>query len=115
MTPTRIRVSVDRMSLALEFADRPGVSYDAEFLRVHSPSAEVRGHGNAERQIVGGKRQVKIMLVEAVGSYAIRIGFDDGHDTGIYSWTLLESFARDHERLWGDYLTALATRGLTRD
>lgn len=114
--PSRIRVSPDRMTLTLEFADgRPEVRYSAEFLRVHSPSAEVRGHGNAERQIIGGKRHVRITLVEPVGTYAIRIGFDDGHDSGLYSWALLDTFDRDQDLMWRAYTAALALKGLGRD
>ena len=118
--PSRIRVSPDRRTLTLEFTTPDGgvlppVSYDAEFLRVHSPSAEVRGHGAAERKIVSGKRGVRIASVEAIGSYAIRIGFDDGHDSGIYSWALFDSLHRDYDIIWNRYLAALAERKLSRD
>lgn len=114
-TPTRIRVSPDRQTLTFDFTDGSTRDYRAEFLRVYSPSAEVRGHGDAERKIVGGKRLVEIRDVEMMGSYAIRIGFDDGHDSGIYTWTLFESFDREGESLWQDYLKALAGKGLTRE
>lgn len=110
-----IRVSSDRRRLHVTWDDGRVVDYDAEYLRVYSPSAEVRGHGAAERRIPGGKHLVAIRGIEAVGAYAIRILFDDGHDTGIYSWDYLADLgaARDHH--WADYLAALAERGLSRD
>lgn len=113
-TPTAVRVSPDRQTLRLVLADGSERDYTAEYLRVESPSAEVRGHGAADRQIVSGKRGVRIALVEAVGAYAIRIGFDDGHDTGLYSWGYLDTLAREHARIWDEYIKALAVRGLSR-
>lgn len=113
--PARVRVSPERDILTLDAADGTPRTYSAEFLRVMSPSAEVRGHGQAERKIEGGKRQVKIIEIEMTGSYAIRIGFDDGHNTGIYSWVLFDRFDREGASLWEAYLKDLAFRGLSRD
>jgi DUF971 family protein len=86
----------------------------AEYLRVESPSAEVQGHGPGQKQIVGGKRQVKIAGLEPVGNYAVRILFDDGHDTGLYSWDYLHELGRDREKKWPAYLQALKAKRLER-
>lgn len=86
----------------------------AEFLRVESPSAEVRGHGGDEKQIVPGKSQVKIQGVEPVGNYAVRLIFDDGHETGLYSWSYLMMLGLMRDQLWAAYLKALEDRNLSR-
>lgn len=86
----------------------------AELLRVESPSAEVQGHGAGQKQIVPGKAGVGIVGVDPVGHYAIRIRFDDGHDTGLYSWDTLRRLGQDQDRLFADYLAALTARGLSR-
>ncbi len=83
-------------------------------LRVLSPSAEVQGHSPDQRVTVPRKRNVKIKDLRPVGSYAVRIVFDDGHDTGLYAWSYLETLDRDREKLWAEYLSALAVKGLSR-
>jgi DUF971 family protein len=114
-TPTEIKVKRQEKRLDVIFDDGAEFQLPAEFLRVHSPSAEVQGHSPAERQTVGGRRHVGIMNVEPVGGYAIRITFDDTHDTGIYSWETLYKFGLNQERMWADYLADLEKAGLSRD
>ena len=87
----------------------------AEYLRVESPSAEVQGHGPSQRQTVPGKRHVKIARLESVGHYAVRIVFDDGHDTGLYTWAYLRELGREHEEKWPAYLEVLAAQGMQRE
>lgn len=87
----------------------------AEYLRVESPSAEVQGHSPSQRQTVGGKREVGIRKIEPVGNYAVRLVFDDTHDTGIYTWRYLHELGREQDKRWTDYLAALNARGLSRD
>jgi DUF971 family protein len=82
---------------------------------VESPSAEVQGHSPDQKQIVPGKRNVAVVAVEPVGNYAVRLVFDDRHDTGIYSWDYLRELGRDHQRRWDAYLAALEVRGMSRD
>jgi len=93
-----------------------GARYDlpAEYLRVESPSAEVQGHGPGQRTIVGGKQSVGIAAIEPVGHYAVRLVFDDGHDTGIFSWDYLRELGMDQDRKWAAYLAALSAQGLSR-
>jgi DUF971 family protein len=112
--PTGLKVSKDRQTLHISFESGESFALPAELLRVESPSAEVRGHGGDEKQIVAGKAQVKIVGAEPVGNYAVRLIFDDGHETGLYSWTYLMTMGREAEALWADYLAALEARGLTR-
>lgn len=113
--PQEIRVSADRRSLNLRYASAPAAAIPAEMLRVLSPSAEVQGHSPEQRVTVGGKRDVAIANVLPVGHYAVRIVFDDRHDTGIYTWSYLLQLARDGERLWSAYLAELEAKGLSRD
>ncbi len=101
--------------LEVTFDDASRFSLPAELLRVESPSAEVQGHTPAERRLVAGKRQVAIAAIEQVGNYAVRLIFDDGHDSGIYSWDSLHRLGREQDRLWRAYLAALADAGLSRD
>ncbi|MGE3335545.1 MAG: gamma-butyrobetaine hydroxylase-like domain-containing protein [Rhodospirillaceae bacterium] len=93
-----------------------GVTYDlsAEYLRVESPSAEVQGHNPSQKQIVAGKQNVGIRKIEPVGNYAVRLAFDDRHDTGIYSWRYLHELGREQQERWPAYLASLAAKGLTR-
>ncbi|MGE0153864.1 MAG: gamma-butyrobetaine hydroxylase-like domain-containing protein [Reyranellaceae bacterium] len=112
--PAEIRVFKAAGRLEVDFADGGKFVYPAELLRVESPSAEVQGHG-AHKTIVAGRRYVKIAGIEEVGNYAIRILFDDGHDTGIYSWAYLHDLGQRQDQVWSDYLKALAQRGLSRD
>ena len=112
--PAEIRVFKAAAKLEVDFTDGSKFSFPAELLRVESPSAEVQGHG-AHKTILAGRRYVKISGVEEVGNYAIRILFDDGHDTGIYSWAYLHDLGTRQERIWDEYLMALGDRGLSRD
>lgn len=113
--PTEIRLAKDKRTLHVAFDDGSAFALSAELLRVLSPSAEVQGHSEAERKTVGGKRNVMILTIDAVGNYAIRIGFDDMHSTGIYSWPFLHETGRNAERLFQTYLDDLAGKGLDRD
>jgi DUF971 family protein len=113
--PVEIRLKSKEKALEVDFDDGSRFSLPAEYLRVESPSAEVRGHGGDEKQIVPGRRHVGILKVEPVGNYAIRIDFDDLHDTGIYSWDYLYHLGANHDRLWAAYLAALDAKGLSRD
>jgi DUF971 family protein len=114
-TPTEIRLRRAEKCLEVDFDDGGHFSLPAEYLRVESPSAEVQGHGPNERKIIPGRRHVGIMSVDPVGNYAIRIVFDDLHDTGIYSWDYLRTLGREQPARWQAYLKALAARGLSRD
>ena len=110
-----IRLARAEKRLDLEFDDGARFSLPAEYLRVESPSAEVRGHSPGERKTVAGRRHVGIMGVEPVGHYAVRLVFDDLHDTGIYSWDYLGRLGREQASRWAAYLDALASKGLSRD
>ncbi|HVV27547.1 MAG TPA: DUF971 domain-containing protein [Rhizomicrobium sp.] len=103
--PTEIRLNPARDVLTVAFENGERFALRAEYLRVESPSAEVRGHGGPKK-IVLGKEQVKIEALEPVGNYAVRIGFDDGHDSGLYSWDYLCRLGREEARIWGEYLAA---------
>lgn len=113
--PTEIRIRRKEKRLDITFDDGACFSLPAELLRVESPSAEVQGHAADQKQIIAGRRHVGIMEVEPVGNYAVRIVFDDLHDSGIYSWTYLYELGRRQEELWQRYLAALAERGLSRE
>ncbi len=113
--PTEIHLHRAERRLDVSFDDGSSASFPAEFLRVESPSAEVQGHSPGERQTVPGKRGVGIRTIEPVGHYAVRLMFDDGHDTGIYSWDYLHILAREQDRRWRSYLDALAAAGLSRE
>ena len=113
--PTEIDLDRAEKRLTVTFEDGETFSYPAELLRVESPSAEVRGHGSDQKKIVAGRRHVGILNVEPVGNYAIRIEFDDLHDTGIYSWSYLYSLGRNRDAIWQRYLNALEERGLSRE
>ena len=112
---TEIRLNKAEQVLEVAFDDGARFSLPAEYLRVESPSAEVQGHGPGQKQIVAGRRHVGIMAIEPVGNYAVRLVFDDLHDTGIYSWEYLHQLGREQEARWQDYLDALAAKGLRRD
>ena len=113
--PVEIRLKREDKTLDVTFDDGTTFSYSAEFLRVESPSAEVQGHGPSQKKIIAGRRHVGIMDVTAVGNYAVKITFDDLHDTGIYSWQYLYEIGADYETIWQTYLDALDGRGLSRD
>ena len=114
-TPTEIRIQKDRTALTIAFDNGRQYTLSAEYLRVESPSAEVKGHGASTAVTVPGKRNVKIANAEPVGNYAVRLIFDDGHDTGLYSWTLLDRLGRDHDEIWQAYLGKLQAEGKSRD
>ncbi|HVY15605.1 MAG TPA: DUF971 domain-containing protein [Rhodopila sp.] len=101
--------------LHVSFDDGTEFALPAEYLRVESPSAEVQGHHPGQKQIVAGRRHVGIIGIEPVGHYAVRLIFDDLHDTGIYAWDYLHEMGRDQDRKWAAYLAALAERGLSRE
>jgi DUF971 family protein len=104
--PTELRLNPARDTLTVAFDSGERFALAAEYLRVESPSAEVRGHGAGGKQIVRGKQDVKIDKLEPVGNYAVRILFDDGHDTGLYSWDYLYKLGREHETIWAGYRAA---------
>lgn len=113
--PVEIRLKKAEKILEIDFDDGKSFALPAELLRVESPSAEVMGHGPDQKQIVPGRRHVGIMGVEAVGNYAIRILFDDLHDTGLYSWDYLRQLGENADSLMADYLANLEKRGLSRE
>ena len=113
--PTEIRYKKDEKVLEIDFDDGAKFRLPAELLRVESPSAEVQGHAPDQKKIVAGRRHVGIMEIEPVGNYAVRIKFDDMHDTGIYSWQYLHELGQKQDNVWLDYITALAASGQSRD
>lgn len=113
--PTEIRLKDGGRRLEVAFDSGESFGFDAEFLRVESPSAEVKGHGPGQEVTVAGKRQVTIASIEEIGNYAVRLVFSDGHSTGIYSWSTLHGLGQRQDDLWRDYLARLAEKGLTRD
>jgi DUF971 family protein len=113
--PTTLKLHRQSRVLEVQYADGTRFELPCEYLRVYSPSAEVRGHGAGEPLLVPGKRTVNIEKVEPVGQYAVRLRFDDGHDTGLYSWDVLDDLGRNHDRYWAHYLVRLSEHGLSRD
>ncbi|MBV9550538.1 MAG: DUF971 domain-containing protein [Alphaproteobacteria bacterium] len=105
--PSELRLNAGRDCLTISFDDGKRFALSAEYLRVESPSAEVRRHGSP-KQIVRGKQAVKITALEPVGNYAVRILFDDGHDSGLYSWDFLVKLGREQARIWAEYKRALS-------
>ncbi len=114
-TPTEIRLVQAEKQLHVVFDDGHRFSFPAEYLRVESPSAEVQGHGPSQRITVPGRRHVGIMRIEPVGHYAVRLVFDDLHDTGIFSWDYLHQIGMEQSERWRGYLAALEEKGLSRD
>ncbi|HUG60833.1 MAG TPA: DUF971 domain-containing protein [Methylomirabilota bacterium] len=112
--PTEVRLSKDKRTLTVSFDDGASFPIAAELLRVESPSAEVQGHSAAQRKTVPGKRDVAILAVAPVGSYAVRLRFDDMHDTGIYTWTYLRELGERGAEKMAAYEAALAEKGLSR-
>jgi len=112
--PTELRLKRAEKVLEIVFDDGTSFRLPAEYLRVESPSAEVQGHGPGQKQLVHGRRQVGILRIEPVGNYAVRLVFDDQHDTGIFSWRYLHQLGREQEKRWADYLRALEAGGLKR-
>ena len=113
--PTEIKLHQTSRLMELSFADGASFRLPYEFLRVYSPSAEVRGHGPGQETLQTGKREVTIAEVEAVGHYAIRPKFSDGHDTGIYSWDYLYELGSRQQAMWEQYLKRLDAAGASRD
>lgn len=115
--PAVTALKLHRRARALEvaFADGSRHTLSCEYLRVYSPSAELRGHGLAEPILVGGKRNVNIERIEPVGRYAVRLVFDDGHNTGLYTWDVLHELALNQAQHWQRYLDRLAEVGMSRD
>ncbi len=113
--PLEIRLVKAEQKLHVAFDDGSSFVLPAEYLRVESPSAEVQGHGPSQRTTVPGRRHVGIMAVEPVGHYAVRLLFDDMHDTGIFSWDYLYQLGREQDGRWQAYLAALQEKGLSRD
>ena len=114
--PTAVEIRLNRAdrTLHVSFDDGASFALAAEYLRVESPSAEVQGHSPSQKVTVHGKRDVVITAIESVGNYAIRLSFDDLHDTGIYTWDYLHELGVEHPRRWPAYLAALAMKGLGR-
>lgn len=112
--PLELRLKRAEKVLEISFEDGSHFRLPAEYLRVESPSAEVQGHGPGQKTIVAGCADVGIVAIEPVGNYAVRITFDDRHDTGIYSWSYLYQLGVEYEERWRRYLEALAERGLSR-
>ena len=104
--PSELRLDSAKTTLTVVFDNGQRFSLPAEYLRVESPSAEVQGHGPSQKQIVTGKEGVAIAKLEPVGNYAVRICFDDGHDTGLYSWDYLHELGRERPAKWAAYLKA---------
>lgn len=113
--PTEIRLHQKSRLMEVVFADGKAFRLSYEFLRVHSPSAEVRGHGPGQEVLQVGKRSVEIRSLDPVGSYAVQPAFSDGHATGIYSWEYLYHLGENQERLWAEYLERLDQAGAGRD
>jgi len=113
--PTEIRLDRAARVLHVSFDDGKDFALPAEYLRVESPSAEVQGHTPDQKQTVAGRRHVGIIEIEPIGHYAVRLVFDDLHNTGIFSWDYLRQLGEEQDRRWAAYLDALAARGLSRD
>lgn len=112
--PTEIRLHQKSRMLEIAFDDGGHHRLSCEYLRVYSPSAEVRGHGPGQEVLQVGKENVNIARIEPIGTYAVRLCFDDGHDTGLYSWEWLHHLAVHRERLWNEYLERLRQAGHIR-
>ncbi|MCG2575725.1 DUF971 domain-containing protein [Dechloromonas sp. XY25] len=116
-TPIPSEIKLHQKSRRLELIYDGGEAYslDFEYLRVYTPSAEARGHGPGQETLQTGKRNVDIERIEPVGTYALRLVFSDGHDSGLYSWDLLYNLGKHHDELWQEYLAQLEKQGLSRD
>ena len=113
--PTELRLSRDKRTLRVAFDDGSAFDLPAEYLRVMSPSAEVQGHSPSERKTVPGKKEVEIISIEPVGNYAVKLIFDDMHDTCIFGWDYLFELGADHAERWQNYLAELDAKGLSRE
>jgi DUF971 family protein len=116
-TPIPSEIKLHKLSRRLEliYSDNERYQLDFEFLRVYTPSAEARGHGPGQETLQTGKRDIDIERIEPVGTYALRLVFSDGHDSGLYSWDLLYNLGKHHDELWQEYLTQIEKQGLSRD
>ncbi len=112
--PEELRLRAGGRCLEIRFDTGEVHALDAEYLRVESPSAEVKGHGPGQEQLVTGKRNVTVARLEPVGTYAVRIIFSDGHSTGLYTWAYLAKLGREREAIWATYLEKLAAAGRSR-
>ncbi len=115
MIPSSIKLHTKTATLELKYSDGGIYTLGAELLRVHSPSAEVRGHGQGQEILQTGKRMVKLLNIEAMGNYAIKLHFDDDHNTGIYTWEYLRSLSLNQTVLWQEYIEKLDRAGESRD
>jgi DUF971 family protein len=113
--PTEIKLHQKSRVLEVAFADGAAFRLPCEFLRVYSPSAEVRGHGPGQEVLQTGKKDVEILRVEPVGQYAVQLHFSDGHDTGIYSWDLLYDYGMRQDEMWRHYLRRMQEAGASRE
>ena len=112
--PTELRVQDHGTNLAISFDSGESFNLSAEYLRVESPSAEVKGHGPGQEQLVYGKRQIAINKAEPVGTYAVRLIFSDGHSTGLFTWPYLAKLGRDHSEIWSAYEAKLIAQHKSR-
>jgi DUF971 family protein len=113
--PSEIKLHQKSRRLELIYAEGESYALDFEYLRVYTPSAEARGHGPGQETLQTGKRNVDIEQIEPVGTYALRLVFSDGHDSGLYSWDMLYNLSKHHDELWQEYLTQIEKQGLSRD
>lgn len=113
--PTALTLHQRARTLEIAFEDGLSATLSHEFLRVYSPSAEVRGHGAGQEVLQFGKQEVELSDIQQVGNYAVKLVFSDGHDSGLYSWDYLYQLASQQEQLWADYLARLAAAGASRD
>jgi DUF971 family protein len=113
--PTELKLKKSARELEVHYADGSSYRLSAEYLRVHSPSAEVTGHRAGEGMLVTGKQSVGIAAIEPVGRYAVRLVFDDGHDTGLYTWQVLDELCRKRDTKWRRYLERLGEQGSSRE
>ena len=115
LTPTEIRLRTSSRCLTVSFDDGSTFDLPFEYLRVHSPSAEVKGHGPGQEVLQTGKEHVRVTEVQPIGHYAVRLIFDDGHNTGLYTWKYLHELGREQRERWQDYLDRLAAAGYARE
>ncbi|MEP3277715.1 MAG: DUF971 domain-containing protein [Stappiaceae bacterium] len=113
--PTELKLKKDRRALEITFNNGESFLLAAEFLRTQSPSAEVQGHSPDQRKTVPGKINVELLKIDPVGNYAVKLHFDDMHNTGLYSWSYLRELGLDHDTLWQRYLSELKEQGLSRN
>ena len=113
--PTEIKLHQKSRILDITFSDRKEFQFSCEFLRVHSPSAEVSGHGPGQEVLQTGKKMVSIQKIEPIGNYAIQLNFTDGHNTGLYSWDLLYNYGLNQDKIWQRYLQRMEEAGASRE